>query len=200
MAERNIILLVEDNIKILDLNRRMLEKDGCMVLTAKTLAEARKRLEVLIPDIAVLDIMLPDGSGLDFFAELREKYDIPALFLTAKTERGDIIAGLSAGGNDYITKPYNIDEFRLRVAALLRLVNFARPQNSRAVPSSLLLPKELSIAFLAAEGMSNKEIAEKVYLSESRVKTSLSGIYRKLGISENNNKGKRLMLANVLGK
>jgi len=200
MNKRKIVLLLEDNIKILDLNRRILEKDGCMVITAKTIAEARERLEILIPDIAVLDIMLPDGSGLDFFAELHEKYDIPALFLTAKAEHDDIIAGLSAGGNDYMTKPYNIDEFRLRVAALLRLVNSARPHNSHNCPSSLLLPKELNIALLAAEGMRNKEIGEKVYLSESRVKTCLSIIYRKLKISNNNSKGKRLMLAGVLGK
>ncbi|MDR2578322.1 MAG: response regulator [Chitinispirillales bacterium] len=193
MANNSIVLIVEDNPKILDLNRRILEKEGCLVVTAVTLKEARERLEVTVPDIAVLDIMLPDGCGLDFLTELREKCDAPVLFLTAKTGRENILAGLAAGGNDYITKPYNIDEFRLRVIGILRLVSSIRP---RKTPISLLTERELPVARLAASGLSNKDIAARVYLSESRVKTSLSGIYRKFGIVDK--KDKRCMLAKIL--
>jgi DNA-binding response OmpR family regulator len=193
MVENSIVLIVEDNPKILDLNRRILEKEGCMVVSATTLREARERLEVAAPDIAILDIMLPDGSGLDFLPELREKCDAPVLFLTAKTGRENILAGLAAGGNDYITKPYNIDEFRLRVTGMLRLVNSVRPRKTSA---SLLTERELSVARLAAAGLSNKEIATQVYLSESRVKTCLSGVYRKLKIVDR--KDKRCMLAVIL--
>jgi len=197
MAYKGIVLLLEDNTKILDINRRLLEKEGLIVLTAKTLKEARERVKIAVPDVAVLDIMLPDGSGLDFLSELRESCDIPALFLTAKTERADVIAGLTAGGNDYITKPYDIDEFRARVLGVFRLINSVKfRRKPSASLSSLLSEKELSVALHAAENMSNKEIANLVFLSESRVKTCLTDIYRKLGISDK--KDKRNLLAEIL--
>ena len=194
MADKGIVLLLEDNTKILDINRRMLEQAGMMVFTAKTLAEARERISIAIPDVVVLDIMLPDGSGIDFLSELREVCDAPALFLTAKAEREDILAGLIAGGNDYITKPYDIDEFRARVLGFLRLMDSIKTQKKLSSGiSSLLTEKELSIALYAAEGLSNNDIANKVFLSESRVKTCLSNVYRKLGIAERKNKRSLLM-------
>ncbi|MDR2572344.1 MAG: response regulator [Oscillospiraceae bacterium] len=197
MAERGIALLVEDNPKILDLNRRMLEKEGLMVLIAKTIDEARELIKIAVPDVAVLDIMLPDGSGLDFLPELRKISDAPVLFLTARAEREDVLAGLTAGGNDYITKPYDIDEFRARVMGFIRFTESVKTRKSSSLSiSSLLNEKELSVALYAAEGLSNKDIATKVYLSESRIKTSLSAIYRKLGISDK--KDKRNILAEIL--
>ncbi|MDR2561665.1 MAG: response regulator [Holophagales bacterium] len=197
MSNKGIVLLLEDNPKILDINRRLLEKEGLMVLTAKTLKEARERVKIALPDVAVLDIMLPDGSGLDFLSELHKSCDIPALFLTAKTERTDVIAGLTAGGSDYITKPYDINEFRARVLGIFRLINSVKfPKKPSASLSTLLSEKELSIAMYAANGMSNREIADLVFLSESRVKTCLSSIYRKLGIADK--KDKRNLLAEIL--
>ncbi|MDR0464838.1 MAG: response regulator [Treponema sp.] len=195
MSDNGIALLVEDNQKILDINRRLLEKEGIMVLAARTIAQARDCIKLARPDIAVLDIMLPDGSGLDFLSELHDAYDdTPALFLTAKAEHADVLAGLTAGGNDYITKPYDIDELRMRVLNFLRLAKKRRKEEHHV--SSLLSEKELAIALLASKGSFNKEIAQKVFLSESRVKTCLSGIYRKLGISDKENK--REMLAEIL--
>jgi len=197
MDEKGIVLLLEDNKKILDLNRRMLEKEGIVVLAAKTLAEARERIKIAVPDVAVLDIMLPDGSGLDFLSELRRHCNAPALFLTAKAERDDVLEGLTAGGNDYITKPYDIDEFRARVMGFLRLVESIRAKRKFAESiSPLLSEKELSIALYASEGISNKDIALRVFLSESRIKTCLCGIYRKLSITAQ--KDKRGMLAEIL--
>jgi DNA-binding response OmpR family regulator len=114
-----LILLVEDNEKILDINRRVLEGCGYTVLCAETLKEAREYLNDK-PDLAVLDIMLPDGNGLEFLSELRAVCKIPVLFLTSKKERKDVLDGLKAGGNDYITKPYRIDEFCARVESALQ--------------------------------------------------------------------------------
>jgi len=200
MPDGGIVLLLEDNADILKLNRKMLEKEGVVVLAAETVAEARERLKIAVPDVAVLDVVLPDGSGVDFLAELRQVCDAPALFLTAKTERADILAGFTAGGNDYITKPYDIDEFRMRVANFLRLVGVQKTRPGYIAPQSanaaLLSEKELVIAQFAVRGVSNKDIAEKVGLSESRVKTSLSAIYGKLGISGKD--GKRAKLARIL--
>ncbi len=198
MSDKKIVLLLEDNVQILDLNRRMLEEEGLMVLTAKTIAEARECLKIAVPDVAVLDIMLPDGSGIDFLAELRLVCDAPVLFLTAKTEQDDILKGLAVGGNDYITKPYDIDEFCMRVTGFLRLMGSrsGRDDAQPLIDISQLSKKELEVALLAAGGEKNKEIADKVFLSESRVKTCLSTIYRKLGISDKENK--RDLLAQIL--
>jgi len=197
VTKKGIVLLVEDNLKILDINRRMLEKDGFIVSTAKTLDEARARIKIVSPDVAVIDITLPDGNGIDFLQELREVSNAPALFLTAKAERADVIAGLVSGGNDYITKPYDIDEFRARINNFMQLTKTKNTQaTSDENKSSVLTEKELSIALFAAKGMSNKDISGMVYLSESRVKTSLSTIYRKLGISEE--KDKRHQLDKIL--
>jgi len=197
MSEKKIVLLVEDNPKILELNRRILEKESIMVLTSETLAEARERINIAVPDVMVLDVMLPDGSGLDFLSEIRNYCSAPALFLTAKAEHADLMAGFTAGGNDYITKPYNLDEFRMRVMGLLWLVDSMQVREKTAVAANPLLTKtELSVALQAAEGASNKDIAKNVLLSESRIKTCLSGIYRKLGISEK--KDKRELLTGIL--
>jgi len=182
---------------ILDLNRRMLEQEGLMVLTAKSIAEARECLKITVPDVAVLDIMLPDGSGIDFLAELRQVCDAPALFLTAKTEQDDILKGLKVGGNDYITKPYDIDEFCMRVTGFLRLMGSRSGRDAPPLTDASQLTKtELEVALLAARGKQNKEIADGVFLSESRVKTCLSTVYRKLGISGKENK--RDLLAQIL--
>ena len=115
-----VILLVEDNKKILDVNTWALEDAGHKVLAAETLAEARQLLAEETPDVAVLDIMLPDGDGLEFLPELRSICKIPVLILTSKTEQEEIVKGLRAGSNDYITKPYKIDEFCARVESALR--------------------------------------------------------------------------------
>jgi len=193
MAEKKVVLLLEDNAKILDINRRMLEKDGLVVLTAESIEQARERIKIIVPDVAVLDIMLPDGSGLDFLDELREVCDAPVLFLTAKAKKTDVLAGLSAGGNDYITKPYDIDEFRMRVLNFLSLSANSKTRQNPLQEDMLLTEKEFIVAVLAGRGLLNKEIADEVNLSESRVKTCLSGVYKKLGITENDDKRKILI-------
>lgn len=120
------ILLVEDDPNILRTNRRILEREGFRVFCAGTLREARAQLAEANPEALVLDIRLPDGSGLDFCQEIRPATLAPVLFLTALDEKSEIIQGLVAGGNDYITKPYDVDEFLARVKAQLRLAQMNR--------------------------------------------------------------------------
>lgn len=115
-----LILLVEDNEKIMQGNERMLRRRGYGVVMALTLAEARKALEAQMPDLIVLDIMLPDGSGLDFMAELRQYSKMPILLLTGLTTPEDVVRGLTAGGDDYLAKPYDFGVLLARVEALLR--------------------------------------------------------------------------------
>lgn len=114
------ILLVEDNEQIMQGNERMLSRRGYEVVSALTLADARKAVEAQMPDLFVLDIMLPDGSGLDFMAELRQYSKVPVLLLTGLTTPEDIVRGLTAGGDDYLPKPYDFGVLLARVEALLR--------------------------------------------------------------------------------
>ena len=116
------ILLVEDNEKIMFVNRQMLEWEGYEVAAAPTLAEARASISERRPNAMILDIMLPDGNGLDFMRELRESEhtNIPILLLTGLAGQEDIVRGLAEGGDDYLTKPYDFPILLARIEALLR--------------------------------------------------------------------------------
>lgn len=114
------ILVVED-----DKNLRLtlvdnLELDGYEVLCAATLNAAQQILATQPISLTVLDIMLPDGSGYDFAKELRVKQpNTMILMLTARTLNSDLITGFSAGADDYMTKPYKLNELLVRIKALL---------------------------------------------------------------------------------
>lgn len=120
MGEQKTILLVEDNEKIMAANQRTLAAAGYCVKMAASLAEARAYLAEIEPDAIVLDIMLPDGSGLDFLSEARQMSTAPILLLTALGSKDSRLAGLRAGADDYIAKPYDLDELLERVAAFIR--------------------------------------------------------------------------------
>jgi DNA-binding response OmpR family regulator len=112
------ILLIEDDREIQENNKDLLESSGSYaVRTAMNLAEAREQISKETPDIIVLDIMLPDGSGLDFIKEIN---DIPVLCLSALGETNDIVKGLKAGGDDYLAKPYDDNVLLARIESLLR--------------------------------------------------------------------------------
>lgn len=115
-----VILLIEDNEQILRGNERLLKRQGYEVLTALTLSEARTAVNKRIPDAIVLDIMMPDGSGLAFMRELRQTSQVPILLLTGLATPADVVRGLSQGGDDYLTKPYDFGVLLARVEALLR--------------------------------------------------------------------------------
>lgn len=119
MNKQNI-LIVEDNPEIICINKAALQSAGYQVSEAATLKQAKNTLSSFSPDLIVMDILLPDGSGLDFCREIRDTTDAPILFLTVLGESDQIIEGLRSGGDDYITKPYNVDEFLARIEARLR--------------------------------------------------------------------------------
>lgn len=114
------ILIVEDNKDILYTNKTLLELEDYEVMTATTLESARKINASSHPDLILLDIMLPDGNGKDFCREIREGNDVSILFLSALNDKHDVLDGLRAGGDDYLPKPYLMDELLLRVNSLMR--------------------------------------------------------------------------------
>lgn len=118
------ILMIEDDPNITRINRTTLIKRGYLVLEAGTLEQGREMLERENPDLVILDIMLPDGSGLDFCARIRDKNRIPVLFLTALDEEQDIVDGFSRGGDDYLPKPYAPNVLAARVEGLLRRAEY----------------------------------------------------------------------------
>ncbi|MDR1635644.1 MAG: response regulator transcription factor [Bifidobacteriaceae bacterium] len=120
------ILLVEDDPDLNDINGEALRLAGHRVVTARSLAEAEAALESAV-DLIVLDIMLPDGSGLDLARSLRGRRETPIIFLSALGQVGQRVEGLRAGGDDYLPKPYDLDELTARVEALLRRTRAAAP-------------------------------------------------------------------------
>ena len=113
------ILLVEDEPAIADTLRYTLEQNGLQCLWASTISEAHSLLSQSI-DLCILDIGLPDGSGLDLCKEIRQQSDLPILFLTARQDEIDRIIGLEIGGDDYVGKPFSPREVCARVKAILR--------------------------------------------------------------------------------
>ncbi|EGP5230431.1 DNA-binding response regulator [Enterococcus faecium] len=113
------ILVVEDNPAINKLLVRTLEKNGYTVYSVFTGKEAADIIEQQEFDLVLLDIMLPEIDGYEVFAYMRE-YDLPVIFLTAKDQLSDRVSGLRSGAEDYITKPFDLEELLARVEVVLR--------------------------------------------------------------------------------
>ena len=115
------LLVVEDTPDIAALLRMALEEEGYAVDTADTATEGFMLAQMNPYDGLVLDVMLPDGNGLDIARRLRkEGVKTPILMLTAQGQKADIVRGLDAGADDYLVKPFAIDELKARVRALMR--------------------------------------------------------------------------------
>lgn len=114
-----VILIVEDEPEVLAINARMLKRRGYDVITACSAGEAYDCLNKTTPDMLILDIMLPDGSGYDVCTYFRDKSDNPVMFLTGKSEVADKVEGLERGGDYYLTKPYSFEELAAVVERLL---------------------------------------------------------------------------------
>lgn len=115
------VLLVEDEENLLKTIRLNLELEGYSVISAITGKQAIKEFKVQRFDIVVLDVMLPEINGFDVCQAIRlENKEIPILFLTAKSSSDEKVKGLKLGADDYITKPFNLEEFLLRVQNLLK--------------------------------------------------------------------------------
>ena len=114
------ILVVDDEPEIADLVEVYLKSEGCTVFKCGTGTEALAVVRNQALDLAILDVMLPDISGFTLCGEIRKEHHFPVLMLTAKAEDMDKITGLTIGADDYITKPFAIEELLARIRAALR--------------------------------------------------------------------------------
>lgn len=150
------IMIVDDEPGIVTVIQSYFEMAGYQVLTAYNGKEAMKKL-AQVPDLVLLDINMPDLDGLTVCETIREHITCPILFLTARIETADKIKGFSAGADDYIVKPFDLDELGARVAAHLRR------ENRRQEQSCLRFFKDLVIDYSKREITINQN---KVVLSK----------------------------------
>ena len=118
-----MILVVDDEARIREVIQLALEREGFRVRCASDTREARLAITQHTFSLIVLDIMLPDGDGLAFCRELRQRSNTPILFVSARSDEIDRILGLEMGGDDYLTKPFSPRELVARVKAVLRRVS-----------------------------------------------------------------------------
>ena len=119
------ILLLEDDTTLGSGIRLALQSPSVQVTLCRTLAQAQNALAEKCYDLLILDINLPDGSGLDLLEQVRKTSDVPMILLTANDTDMDIVEGLEQGADDYITKPFSVSELVARVEALARRVHRA---------------------------------------------------------------------------
>jgi two-component system OmpR family response regulator len=138
------VLVVDDEPVLAELMTMALRYEGWTVSTAGDGASAIAAARKAAPDVVVLDVMLPDMSGLDVLRRLREQIPgLPLLLLTAKDAVEDRIAGLTAGGDDYVTKPFSLEEVVLRLRALLRRTGVTtEPGAAKIVVGDLVLDED----------------------------------------------------------
>lgn len=205
---RPLILMVEDEQLLLEVVARHLAEQGFEVLKAGTIAAAMAILWERQPDLLLLDVLLPDGSGYDLCAEVRKSMSAPIIYLTALAQDRAVVRGLAAGGDDYIAKPFSLDVLTARINAQLRRqgvsaamridlpplhLNFVTGKATLAGENIDLSKREMQLlAYLAANtglGFTQEELLQRVWDDHSGVPTNtvrqhISMLRRKLNLDE----------------
>jgi DNA-binding response OmpR family regulator len=206
---KRTVLVVEDEESIIVPLREALDREGFDTAIAGTAEEALALAREIQPDLVLLDVMLPDGSGFDVLRELRRDTRVPVIMVTARGEEADRIVGLELGADDYVTKPFSAREVAARIRAVLRRVQPEETEPSgeaiavgdlRVDPASRIAtidgkPLELSrkefdvLALLAGEAgrvVTRERLLEEVWEttwfgSTKTLDVHVSGLRRKLG-------------------
>ncbi|WP_214828908.1 response regulator YycF [Exiguobacterium algae] len=139
------ILVVDDEQPIADILKFKLEKEGYQVHVAYDGEEALEKVEELHPDLILLDIMLPLKDGMEVCREVRKKYDMPIIMLTAKDSEIDKVLGLELGADDYVTKPFSSRELLARVKANMRRHATAPAQETKGANVNDIVIGDLTI-------------------------------------------------------
>ena len=124
-----IVLVVDDEPQILRVIRASLPLRGYEVITASSGEEALNQISKQAPDLIILDLVMPEMSGLDVCRRVREFSAVPIIVLSAKGSQSDKVTALDLGADDYVTKPFGMDELLARVRAVLRRLSVSESEN-----------------------------------------------------------------------
>lgn len=150
------ILVVDDEAGIRSLLKEFLEMENYLVYTAKSGMEAMQGLKYH-PDLIILDVNMPDMDGYTVCEKIRDYVDCPILFLTARTQEQDRVNGFKAGGDDYIVKPFGMDEMLARVEAHLRR------EERRTSDSNVYISEDLTVDFSGHQVLTEGKDAGHIY-------------------------------------
>lgn len=157
-AKKTRILTADDDPQLLRLVSRNLEFDGYEVVTARDGQEALELIEAHHPDLILLDVMMPRMDGLTVCQHVREFSAVPIIIITARGQDSDKVKGLDLGADDYLTKPFSIEELLARVRAVLRRTQFMSQEQTHAVRTVTQIG-DLSIDYAQRKVvMSEKEV------------------------------------------
>jgi two-component system, OmpR family, KDP operon response regulator KdpE len=144
LLSNKTILVVDDEPRMVRFVRMNLELEGCRVIPAANGLEALEKVREDIPDLVLLDVMMPEMDGFEALKRIRETSTVPVIMVTVKAEEDDLIKGLELGADDYVTKPFSPRELISRMKAVLRRVEMESPSTSG---NMLTVDSDLSIDF-----------------------------------------------------
>ena len=188
------LLLIDDDPNLILLVRDYLEFNGFEVLTANHGREAIDILEQETPDLIICDVMMPEMDGYTFLSEIRQNHRLewlPVILLSAKGQTKDRIKGLKTGADVYLIKPFEPEELVAQVQSTLnqtnRLMGSSQKRSENItriqVPKSVeLTPTETKVVNFVAQGMSNREIAGELKVSQRTVESHVSNMLNKTGL------------------
>lgn len=168
------IFVVEDNAGLLDAIGSYLEVEGHKVVSFDRIAGVYEAAKMGLPNLIILDVMLPDGDGFHLARKIKREHDIPILFLTARTSESDRITGFEIGADDYVVKPFSMRELVLRVRSIL-----GRTQRDTSKSS-----KEQLHTWMLASEMAEDHKPHKLELNENSHLCLHDGIEVKLTATE----------------
>jgi DNA-binding response OmpR family regulator len=145
-AKKTTILTADDDPQLLRLVARNLQLEGYEVLTASDGKQALEEIETHAPDLVLLDVMMPKMDGFTVCHRVREFSAVPIIIITARGQDQDKVRGLDLGADDYLTKPFSVDELLARVRAVLRRAQFITNEHSHALRTNSTIG-ELTIDF-----------------------------------------------------
>src|SRR5437588_3565697 len=135
-AKKTTIVTADDDPQLLRLVARNLEFEGYAVLRASDGEQALEQIERASPNLVLLDVMMPRMDGFTVCQKVREFSTVPIIIVTARGQDQDKVKGLDLGADDYLTKPFSVDELLARVRAVLRRAQFAASEHANAVGST----------------------------------------------------------------
>lgn len=151
------ILIIEDDKSINDILFHTLKSEGYLPHSAFSLKEANDFLNAQLPDLILLDLNLPDGSGFDLCKDINSKYTIPIIILTAKSDVFDKVLGLELGADDYITKPFHIKEVTSRIKAVFRRIEKSSSKDNK---NFININSDIKINFNNRTVLKNDEVIQ----------------------------------------